>query len=172
MVRRLGAAPRCARWPGPTTAGWTWWWSLLSDRLPGRASPRPCVPAPTWTVTTSTTYEAPACRSAASRCGTTSTASSTPRCPIAATGSCQGPGRCSSRRAEAGVVSLPAVLTGPLLRRAEPGRVLVWLATSRPVTVQGEILSLASGGGGEGPRRLGRGGGGGGRGGTPRVWRP
>src|SRR4029453_2156001 len=70
----------------------------------------------------------------------------------AATGSCQGPGRCSSRRAEAGVVSLPAVLTGPLLRRAEPGRVLVWLATSRPVTGQGEIPSLASGGGGEGPR--------------------
>jgi hypothetical protein len=56
-------------------------------------------------------------------------------------------------------VSLPAVLAGPLLRRAEPGRVLVWLATSRPVTVQGEILSLASGGGGDGPRRLGRGGG-------------
>ena len=56
-------------------------------------------------------------------------------------------------------MSLPAVLAGPLLRRAEPGRVLVWLATSRPVTVQGEILSLASGGGGDGPRRLGRGGG-------------
>jgi hypothetical protein len=54
-------------------------------------------------------------------------------------------------------VSLPAVLAGPLLRRAEPGRVLVWLATSRPVTVQGEILSLAPGGGGDGPRRLGRG---------------
>src|SRR4029453_17705481 len=36
---------------------------------------------------------------------------------------------------------------------------LVWLATSRPVTVQGEILSLASGGGGDGPRQLGRGGG-------------
>ena len=35
----------------------------------------------------------------------------------------------------------------------------MWLATSRPVTVQGEILSLASGGGGDGPRRLGRGGG-------------
>jgi diacylglycerol kinase family enzyme len=78
-VRRLGAAPRCARWPGPTTAGWTWWWSLLSDRLPGRASRRPCVPAPTWTVTTSTTYEAPACRSAASRCGTTSTVSWRPK---------------------------------------------------------------------------------------------
>jgi hypothetical protein len=34
-------------------------------------------------------------------------------------------------------VRLPEVLAGPLLRRAEPGRVLVWLATSRPVRVHG-----------------------------------
>src|SRR4029453_13667531 len=36
---------------------------------------------------------------------------------------------------------------------------LVWLATSGAVRVRGEILSRAWGGGGEGPRRLGRGGG-------------
>ena len=54
-------------------------------------------------------------------------------------------------------MSLPAVLAGPLLRRVEPGRVLVWLATSRPVTVHGEILSLEPRGGGNRPRRLGRG---------------
>jgi hypothetical protein len=39
-------------------------------------------------------------------------------------------------------VSLPEILAGPLLRRAEPGRVLLWLATSRPVTVHGEIVSV------------------------------
>jgi hypothetical protein len=55
-------------------------------------------------------------------------------------------------------VSLPEVLAGPLLRRAEPGRVLLWLATSRPVTVHGEIIGLQPRRGGEGPRRLGRGG--------------
>jgi PhoD-like phosphatase len=55
-------------------------------------------------------------------------------------------------------VSLPEVLAGPVLRRAEPGRVLLWLATSRPVTLHGEIVSLEPRGGGEGPRRLGRGG--------------
>jgi hypothetical protein len=55
-------------------------------------------------------------------------------------------------------MNLPEVLAGPLLRRAEPGRVLLWLATSRPVTVQGEIVSLEPRRGGEGPRRLGRGG--------------
>jgi hypothetical protein len=55
-------------------------------------------------------------------------------------------------------VSLPEVLAGPLLRRAEPGRVLLWLATSRPVTVHGEIVSLEPRRGGEGQQRLGRGG--------------
>ncbi len=55
-------------------------------------------------------------------------------------------------------MSLPEVLAGPLLRRAEPGRVLLWLATSRPVTVHGEIVSLEPRRGGESPRRLGRGG--------------
>jgi hypothetical protein len=55
-------------------------------------------------------------------------------------------------------VSLPEVLAGPLLRRAEPGRVLLWLATSRPVTVHGEIVSLEPRRGGEGSWRLGRGG--------------
>ena len=54
-------------------------------------------------------------------------------------------------------VRLPGVLAGPVLRRAEPGRVLLWLATSRPVTVHGEIVSLAQGRGGDGPPRLGRG---------------
>jgi hypothetical protein len=56
-------------------------------------------------------------------------------------------------------VSLPEVLAGPMLRRAEPGRVLLWLATSRPVTVHAEIVSLAPRHGGAGPPRLGRGGG-------------
>jgi hypothetical protein len=55
-------------------------------------------------------------------------------------------------------VNLPEILAGPLLRRAEPGRVLLWLATSRPVTVHGEIVSLEPRRGGDGPRRLGRGG--------------
>ncbi|HEX6674732.1 MAG TPA: hypothetical protein VF486_06880 [Actinomycetes bacterium] len=53
---------------------------------------------------------------------------------------------------------LPDVLAGPLLRRAETGRVLLWLATSRPLTVHGEVVSLEPRRGGEGPERLGRGG--------------
>jgi hypothetical protein len=53
-------------------------------------------------------------------------------------------------------VNLPEVLAGPVLRRVEPARVLLWLATSRPVTVHGEVVSLEPHGG-DGPRRLGRG---------------
>jgi hypothetical protein len=56
-------------------------------------------------------------------------------------------------------MSLPEVLAGPLLRRTEPDRVLLWLATSRPVTVHAEIVSLAARRGGDDPPRLGRGGG-------------
>ncbi|HEY2960260.1 MAG TPA: hypothetical protein VGM21_18940 [Actinomycetota bacterium] len=53
-------------------------------------------------------------------------------------------------------MSLPEILAGPVLRRAEPGRVLLWLATSLPVTVHGEVVSLEPRGG-DGPARLGRG---------------
>jgi hypothetical protein len=51
-------------------------------------------------------------------------------------------------------MTLPEVLSGPLLRRAEPSRVLVWLATSRPLAVHGEVFTLEPQGG-EGPRRVG-----------------
>jgi hypothetical protein len=54
-------------------------------------------------------------------------------------------------------VRLPEVLAGPLLRRAEPGRVLVWLATSVPLAVSGEVFALAAPPDDERPRRLGRG---------------
>jgi hypothetical protein len=54
-------------------------------------------------------------------------------------------------------VRLPEVLAGPLLRRSEPGRVLVWLATSVPLTVSGEVFALAAAPDDEGLRRLGRG---------------
>jgi PhoD-like phosphatase len=53
-------------------------------------------------------------------------------------------------------VTLPEVLAGPLLRRVEPGRVLIWLATSVPLAVSGEVIDLAAADGGD-PRRLGRG---------------
>ena len=52
---------------------------------------------------------------------------------------------------------LPEVLAGPLLRRAEPGRVLVWLATSVPLTVSGEVFALVAPPDDERQRRLGRG---------------
>jgi hypothetical protein len=42
-------------------------------------------------------------------------------------------------------VQLPDVLAGPILRRAEPGRVCVWLATSVDLRVSAEVLSLGSG---------------------------
>ncbi|MFO6375292.1 alkaline phosphatase family protein, partial [Pseudomonas aeruginosa] len=45
--------------------------------------------------------------------------------------------------------ALPLVLAGPLLRRAEPGRLVFWLATSCPTTIE---LILASEG--EAERRV------------------
>src|SRR5262245_45245332 len=49
-----------------------------------------------------------------------------------------------------------SILCGPILRRSEPHRVCVWLATDTDVTVRGEILpaSLARAGGPE-PRSRG-----------------
>lgn len=40
-------------------------------------------------------------------------------------------------------MSLPIVLAGPLLRRSEPGRVCVWIATRVPVRVTGQIWDAA-----------------------------
>jgi len=36
-------------------------------------------------------------------------------------------------------VDLPLILAGPILRRAEPGRVCVWIATSKPVLAKGYV---------------------------------
>jgi hypothetical protein len=52
-------------------------------------------------------------------------------------------------------MTLPEVCAGPLLRRAEPGRVLVWLATSRPLAVRGEVFALEQQPHHESPRRAG-----------------
>jgi hypothetical protein len=52
-------------------------------------------------------------------------------------------------------MTLPEVCAGPLLRRAEPSRVLVWLATSRPLAVRGEVFALAPQPHHESPRRMG-----------------
>jgi hypothetical protein len=53
----------------------------------------------------------------------------------------------------------PEVLAGPLLRRAEPSRVLVWLATSVPLAVDGEVVALDRPDGAARPPRVGGGGG-------------
>jgi hypothetical protein len=52
-------------------------------------------------------------------------------------------------------MTLPEVCAGPLLRRAEPSRVLVWLATSRPSAVHGEVFALEPQSHDEGLRRVG-----------------
>lgn len=41
-------------------------------------------------------------------------------------------------------MTLPLVLAGPLLRRAEPERVHVWLATSQPLELEGEVYEVRS----------------------------
>jgi len=38
-------------------------------------------------------------------------------------------------------VDLPLLLAGPILRRVEPERVSIWLATSRPVAARAEVYS-------------------------------
>ena len=38
-------------------------------------------------------------------------------------------------------MTLPILLAGPILRRTEPGRVCIWLATSRPADVQARIFA-------------------------------
>ena len=54
-------------------------------------------------------------------------------------------------------MTLPEVLAGPLLRRAEPDRVLVWLATSVPLAVSGEVVDLHAPRDDADQRRLGHG---------------
>ncbi len=41
---------------------------------------------------------------------------------------------------------MPLVLAGPILRRVEPGRVVVWIATSRPGRVRVEVLRVGGDG--------------------------
>ena len=38
------------------------------------------------------------------------------------------------------IVHLPILLAGPVLRRAEPEQVCIWVACSRPVTIKAEIF--------------------------------
>ena len=40
-------------------------------------------------------------------------------------------------------MSFPVLLSGPILRRAEPGRVCIWLATSKPATIKAHIYRLS-----------------------------
>ena len=42
---------------------------------------------------------------------------------------------------------LPLVLAGPILRRADPGRVCIWLATSEKISVRGEVFADPNGNG-------------------------
>ena len=42
---------------------------------------------------------------------------------------------------------LPLVLAGPILRRADPGRVCIWLATSEKIGVRGEVFADPRGSG-------------------------
>jgi hypothetical protein len=39
-------------------------------------------------------------------------------------------------------LSVPIILSGPILRRAEPDRVCIWLATSKPATIKAHIYLL------------------------------
>ncbi len=52
-------------------------------------------------------------------------------------------------------MAIPLVLAGPVLRRAEPGRVCIWLATSAPLQVGAEVFGVDHEGGE--PVRLGAG---------------
>ena len=38
------------------------------------------------------------------------------------------------------ILHLPILLAGPVLRRAEPEQVCIWVAWSRPVTIKAEIF--------------------------------
>jgi hypothetical protein len=40
-------------------------------------------------------------------------------------------------------LSLPTILSGPILRRAEPDRVCIWITTSKPATVKAHIYRLS-----------------------------
>src|SRR4051794_25070382 len=42
-------------------------------------------------------------------------------------------------------MELEWLLAGPILRRTEPGQVCVWLATSGPASITGEVFRLAGG---------------------------
>jgi hypothetical protein len=52
---------------------------------------------------------------------------------------------------------LKMLLAGPILRRAEPKRVCIWVATSTPVRPQAEVFDVTSGTS-SGLQRIGRGG--------------
>jgi hypothetical protein len=41
-------------------------------------------------------------------------------------------------------VGIPLVLAGPIVRRADPTRICIWLATSRPTQITGEIVRLGT----------------------------
>jgi hypothetical protein len=43
------------------------------------------------------------------------------------------------------VIDIPLLLSGPILRRTEPARVCVWVATSTPARVRGEVFSFLGG---------------------------
>src|SRR5919202_6110080 len=40
-------------------------------------------------------------------------------------------------------MSVPTILSGPILRRVEPERVCIWLATSKPATIKAHIYRLS-----------------------------
>jgi hypothetical protein len=39
-------------------------------------------------------------------------------------------------------LSFPTLLAGPILRRAEPERVCIWIASSKPVSMRAEIFRV------------------------------
>lgn len=55
------------------------------------------------------------------------------------------PSTVTVRQAPALTPPLPVLLAGPIVRRTEPSRVLIWVATSAPVSVEGRVLLPAGG---------------------------
>ncbi len=52
-------------------------------------------------------------------------------------------------------MALPLILAGPILRRAEPERVCIWMATSEQTTVRGDVYIDSEGIGSEGRKPIG-----------------